>query len=251
MVRRHANESTAELCIELEPIADAGDAGAAHLLVADGVAVRYGRRLAVTEASLELDRGEVVALIGHNGCGKSTTLRALAGLVPLATGRVATRGAMVALVPAVDAVFADLTVTENLSLGARGETRPDQLARRRADVIDVFPELARRLDDVAGTLSGGEQRMVGTGLALMCRPDVLLLDEPTQTLSPVVARRVLDAVRRLADERGAGVLIAEAHVAAAVRVADRVYTMRAGAIIGEHRGDTVRAIGPTGWWRLL
>ncbi len=228
-----------------------------------GLDVSYGRRTVVTDLDLSVKRGEVVALIGHNGCGKSSTLNAIFGMVPpdcgeviidgvaLGPGMGAAAAAGVGLVPATRNVFDDLSVRENLRLGGRQEPDIAEVERRTARVLALFPELAARLDVAAGKLSGGEQRMVGLAIALMAEPQLLLLDETTQALSPMAATRVLDAVRALADDRHTAVLLAEVNVAAALRIADRVYVMNNGTIRSQHQGDELRAAGPLGWWRLF
>ncbi|MEP6662008.1 MAG: ATP-binding cassette domain-containing protein [Acidimicrobiales bacterium] len=228
-----------------------------------GLDVRYGRRTVVSDLDLSVQHGEVVALIGHNGCGKSSTLNAIFGLVAPDCGEVLVNGvpllpdmgaaaaAGVGLVPATRNVFDDLAVRENLRLGGRQEPDVAELERRTARVLALFPELEARLDIAAGKLSGGEQRMVGLAIALMAQPQLLLLDEPTQALSPSAASRVLNAVRALADERDTAVLLAEVNVASALRIADRVYVMNNGAIRSQHTGEELRAAGPLGWWRLF
>jgi branched-chain amino acid transport system ATP-binding protein len=155
-----------------------------------------------------------------------------------------------AMVLASRTVFAELTVRENLGLGARHELE-EVVAERLAGVLVLFPGLEASLARRAGDLSGGEQRMVGVGIALMSEPSVLLLDEPTRFLAPAAARQVLDTVRRLADERGTGVLLADVNVAAALSIADRVYVMANGRIRSEHDPADLRAAGPTTWWHLF
>lgn len=224
--------------------------------------VRYGRRMAVLDVDLRVGPGEVVALIGHNGCGKTSTLRAIFGLHPTDRGEVLVNGVEtagdgravgrpgMAMVLASRTVFAELTVRENLGLGARHELEA-VVAERLARVLALFPGLEASLARRAGDLSGGEQRMVGVGIALMSEPSVLLLDEPTRFLAPAAARQVLDAVRRLADERGTGVLLADVNVAAALSIADRVYVMANGRIRSQHDPADLRAAGPTTWWHLF
>ena len=228
-----------------------------------GLAVRYGNRVVVREVTLRVGPGEVVVLLGHNGCGKSSTLRAIVGLATRHTGEVvmngddltrspsASRRAGVGYVPASGEVFDDLTVRENLVLAAgRGVPHhelDDRLSDAAATIGGGRPLMSRR----AGTLSGGERRMVGVSMALMGDPSLLLLDEPTKHLAPAAAERVLPAVRALADERRLGVLVAEVNVAAALRVADRVYVMRSGEVLAEYTGAELAAAGPRMWWTLF
>ncbi len=236
---------------DLEWMRPAVDPGA--VLTIDALGVRYGRRVAVYDVSLRVGAGEVVGLVGHNGSGKTSVLRAVAGLVPAAIGAVAVRAAAggdatVRYVPTTRPVFADLSVRDNLWLGA-GPMAPAARAGRVDEVLATFPELARHLDQRAGTLSGGEQRLVSLGIALMVRPVLLLVDEPTQFLAPAAADRVLRTLRALADD-GVAILMAETSVAAAAR-ADRVYVMNSGRMRSEHTGAELRASGPRSWWRLL
>lgn len=225
-----------------------------NVLTVDGLGVRYGRRVAVHDVRLHVRSGEVVALVGHNGCGKTSTLRAVAGLIPIDRGTVEVRrttGTDVPLryVPTDHPVFGELSVRDNLWLGA-GPMAPPARARRVEEILALFPELAGRLDIAAEVLSGGEQRLVAVGIALMARPVLMLVDEPTQFLAPTAAHRVLATLRGLADD-GVGLLIAETSVAAAAHVADRVYVMNSGAIRSEHTAAELLAGGPKSWWRLL
>jgi branched-chain amino acid transport system ATP-binding protein len=174
---------------DVEWLAPAVDPGAT--LAIDSLAVRYGRRMAVQDISLRVGGGEVVGLVGHNGSGKTSVLRAVAGLIPPAGGTInvrsdAARSSTLRYVPTTRPVFADLSVRDNLWLGARSMAPPAR-AGRVEEVLTLFPELAGRLDQRAGVLSGGEQRLVSIGIALMVRPSLLLVDEPTQFLGPMAA----------------------------------------------------------------
>ena len=203
----------------------------------------YGDVVAVRSVSLEVRAGEIVALIGSNGAGKTTTLRAIAGLLPLRRGRVELDGrsltglgpaavvaAGVAHVPEGRQLFPTMTVRENLELGARTREgrarRPETLAR----VFELFPRLAERLTQLAGTLSGGEQQMVAIGRALMARPRLLMLDEPSLGLAPLIARQIFDAIRTLNRQDGLTVLIVEQNANHALRLAHRGYVMVNGLI---------------------
>ncbi len=223
----------------------------------------YGSRFAVRSASLTVKPGEVVALIGHNGCGKSSTLRAIFGLVKAAAGTVTFEGVDltemdrvasgrgIGFVPDSRGVFADLRVRENLLLGAGHATPPEIVAQRLAVVLDRFVDMRDWLEMPAGKLSGGQQRIVSLALALMGTPRLLMLDEPTKHLAPNFVGRVLDAVRALADEQRVAVLVAEVNVGAIVTIADRVYAMRDGVIASEHTGAELFAAGPTTWWKMF
>ena len=213
------------------------------MLEVEGLEVRYGPVRAVRGASFSVARGELVALLGANGAGKSSTLMAIAGAVRPAGGRVRLEGADVtgarpermarlgvATVPETRDVFPDLTVSENLRLGAF--TRRDgaaEIAGDRARFLDRFPILAERADQSAGTLSGGEQQMLVIARAMMARPRVLLLDEPSLGLAPVVVDRVFGMIAGL-KAAGLTILLVEQNARKALSVADRAYVMRLGRI---------------------
>jgi branched-chain amino acid transport system ATP-binding protein len=213
------------------------------MLEVEGLEVRYGAVRAVRGASFSVGRGELVALLGANGAGKSSTLMAIAGAVRPAGGRVRLDGADVtgerpermarlgvATVPETRDVFPDLTVSENLRLGAF--TRRDgaaEVAGDRARFLERFPILAERADQPAGTLSGGEQQMLVIARAMMARPRVLLLDEPSLGLAPVVVDRVFEMIAGL-KAAGLTILLVEQNARKALAVADRAYVMRLGRI---------------------
>ena len=213
------------------------------MLEVEGLEVRYGAVRAVRGASFAVARGELVALLGANGAGKSSTLMAIAGAVRTAGGSVRLDGAEVAgerpermarlgvaTVPETRDVFPDLTVSENLRLGAF--TRRDgaaEIAGDRARFLDRFPILAERADQPAGTLSGGEQQMLVIARAMMARPRVLLLDEPSLGLAPVVVDRVFGMIAGL-KAAGLTILLVEQNARKALAVADRAYVMRLGRI---------------------
>jgi branched-chain amino acid transport system ATP-binding protein len=208
----------------------------------EGVEAGYGDVTAVRAVSLEVRAGEIVALIGANGSGKTTTLRAVSGLLPLRQGRVELDGrridglgpaaivaAGVAHVPEGRQLFPTMTVRENLELGARTAEgrarRPETLTR----VFALFPRLAERQQQLAGTLSGGEQQMVAIGRALMARPRLLMLDEPSLGLAPVVVGTIfanLGAINR----DGLTILLVEQNVLRALRLSHRAYVLENGTI---------------------
>jgi branched-chain amino acid transport system ATP-binding protein len=252
---------------EIEIIDFAYGTGRVHqtsdrLSLAD-VCVRYGNREVVRNVTMRVAPGEVVLLIGHNGCGKSSTLRAIFGLTPPHAGEVVIDGIEVtgdpqsrrelgvAFVPASGEVFADLTVLENFSLAAGAKAPRELIAPRVNDVLVLFGGLRQSLGIHAGKLSGGEQRMVGLGVALMTEPRLLLIDEPTKHLAPAAAARLLAIVSEEARTRSMAVLIAEVNVSAALQVADRVYVMRSGEITEEHSARELLTAGPATWWKMF
>jgi branched-chain amino acid transport system ATP-binding protein len=195
----------------------------------------------------------VVSLLGHNGAGKSTLLRAIAGVIGVEKGairfggvdqighgsaRVAKDG--IALVPQGRGVFPTLSIGENLQLGAGVARHVEDRPKVTQDfVLDLFPALAHRLHEGAGTLSGGQQQMVAIGTALMASPRLLLLDEPSTGLAPVLVQTMLDQIRSVHSELGIGVLIVEQNIHEALRVSDRAYVLRLGEIVREGPAATL------------
>jgi len=232
------------------------------LLAVEDLATGYGRKQIVFGASLDVRPGEIVALIGHNGAGKTTTLKAVAGLLPVWQGRVVFDGAPVerassaarvrrglAFVPQEHFVFADLTVAENLELGAFSVTDRRLAAERQEAVLALLPVLAERRRQIAGTLSGGEQRMVSLGMALMMRPRLLLLDEPSLGLAPLLVERIMETIQDIVRRERLTVLLVEQNIRHALTVAARVYVMRTGRVILEESGAAMAARGE--WWDLF
>jgi len=201
----------------------------------------YGRIEAVKGASLSVRAGEIVALVGSNGAGKTTLLRAISGVQPVTAGRIAFAGARIetapphrrvalgmAHVPEGRQVFAPLTVADNLRLGAFLR-RDRDIARDVERIYAMFPALADKRRDPAGGLSGGQQQMLAIGRALMAKPKLLLLDEPSMGLAPLLVRQILDAVVALKQE-GVTILLVEQNAAAALAIADRGYVIETGRI---------------------
>jgi branched-chain amino acid transport system ATP-binding protein len=212
------------------------------MLEVRGLKVAYGGIAAVKGIDLEVRAGELVTVIGANGAGKTTTLKALAGLIAPAAGRVRYRsedvtalpsyqrvGRGLALVPEGRGVFPRLTVEENLDLGAYTRRDAAQIAADRERAFTLFPRLAERRRQLAGTLSGGEQQMLAIGRALMSRPRLLLLDEPSMGLAPLMVQKIFETVRAVARE-GVTLLLVEQNARLALECCDRAYVMEGGLI---------------------
>ncbi len=224
------------------------------LLSVQDLAVNYGHIEAVKGISLELQAGQITALVGANGAGKSTTLMALSGLVPKASGRVLFEGrdigrlaphkivsAGVVQVAEGRATLTTLSVRENLELGAY--TRRDSAGERARDlerVYTLFPRLKEREAGLAGNLSGGEQQMLAIGRALMARPRVLLLDEPSMGLAPIVVQGIFRTLREI-NAQGLTIFLVEQNVRQALKIAHRGYVLETGRIVLEGSGSGLLA----------
>jgi len=211
------------------------------LLRLDGVEAGYGDLIAISGVSLEVRDGEAVALIGSNGAGKTTTLRAISGLLPVRAGRIEFEGARldglgsaqivsrgIAHVPEGRQLFPTMTVRDNLELGGRAMDRP-----RRNDalelVLTLFPRLRERERQLAGTLSGGEQQMCAIGRGLMARPRLLLLDEPSLGLAPVLVKLIFETLQRVNDA-GTTIMLVEQNVPRALQLSHRGYVLENGRL---------------------
>jgi branched-chain amino acid transport system ATP-binding protein len=210
----------------------------------------YGKVHALKNVSLHLNRGEIVTLIGANGAGKTTLLNTLSGLIPASSGEILLEGKPVAglaadrvvslglsQVPEGRQVFNPLTVEENLELGAylryRTGGQKGEIAADLERMFLMFPRLKERRRQAAGTLSGGEQQMLAIGRALMARPKLLLLDEPSMGLAPLVVQDIFRVIEKLRGEEGTTVLLVEQNARAALKVADRGYVLETGKVILE------------------
>lgn len=223
------------------------------LLAVEGLLVRYGPIVAVREVSLRVEQGEIVALLGANGAGKSSFLNAVAGLVPAAGGRVRFRGEEIqrlaperivkrglSLTPEGRRVFPRLTVADNLRLGAVPQSDRGSVAAARERVFELFPILNERSGQVAGTLSGGQQQMLAIGRSLMAGPELLLLDEPSLGLAPILVDQIFELLARLR-EQGTTILLVEQNVHRALELADRAYVLAGGEIEREGPAAELRA----------
>lgn len=212
------------------------------LLRVDGLGVRYGGIEAVRGISLTVGEGELVSLIGANGAGKSSTLGAIGGLVTPAVGRIEYAGADLlalpaharvsrglALVPEGRGIFSRLTVLENLQMGAYCRHDHRAVADDLERMMALFPRLKERRRQLAGTLSGGEQQMVAMARALMSRPRLLLLDEPSMGLAPILVAQIFEIIQRIVSE-GVALLLVEQNARQALSIASRAYVMESGQI---------------------
>jgi len=212
------------------------------MLAIEDIHVYYGNIAAVKGLSLKVDNGEIVTLLGSNGAGKSTTLRTISGLLRPRKGHVVFENQRLDGVAAHDVVargiaqspegrriFPRMTVSENLDLGAFLRRDRTEIAADKESVLELFPRLRERITQKAGTLSGGEQQMLAVARALMARPKLLLLDEPSMGLAPVLVDLIFDTIARIR-EQGTTVLLVEQNALAALRVADRAYVLESGTL---------------------
>lgn len=223
------------------------------MLRADSVSAGYGGRMIVEEVTLSVAGGEVLALLGHNGAGKSTLLRAFFGLLPGRGGAVSVDGRSLdglaprdvllgglAYVPQERSIFPKLTVLENLRMGGFALSDKGLLARRIEQALDLFPRLRERIGQLAGTLSGGEQRMLEVARALLLDPRAVMLDEPSIGLAPRLADQVFATIRAMAAQ-GRAILLVEQSVKRALAVSDRAVVMEMGRIVLEDSAAALAA----------
>jgi branched-chain amino acid transport system ATP-binding protein len=224
------------------------------LLDLDNVHSYYGRIHALRGISLHVDDGEIVTLIGANGAGKSTTLRNISGLIHPRSGKIRLKereitglaphvivAAGVGHVPEGRGIFPRLTVRENLEMGAFTVSNPSEVRRRLEFVFELFPRLRERIDQKGGTLSGGEQQMLATARGLMLKPRILLMDEPSMGLAPVLVEAIFGVIRDLNQKEGTTILLVEQNAHMALQVAHRGYVLQTGTIVLEDTAANLRA----------
>jgi branched-chain amino acid transport system ATP-binding protein len=220
------------------------------MLRLEGVTVSYGKIDALKGISLHIEPGEIVALIGANGAGKSTTLMAISHVVPVQSGRIFLNGRDISSrqtheivrmgisqVPEGRRIFPRMTVRENLEMGAYLGERKDQ-EQEIERIFTLFPVLAERSRQFGGTLSGGEQQMLAIGRALMSRPRLLLLDEPSLGLAPIIVSRIFKIISEI-NRQGTTILLVEQNAKAALRLANRAYVMETGRIVMEGKASSL------------
>lgn len=225
----------------------------ADLLELDAISASYGRIQALSQVSLTVPKGQVVALLGGNGAGKTTTLNCISHLVPVNAGEIRFEGkaiermsshdivaAGISQVPEGREVFAQMSVRENLGMGALSRTDRSEIDADIERAFGYFPVLKDRLKQQAGTLSGGEQQMLVIARALMARPKLLLLDEPSLGLSPLLVERIFGIIRRLNEEEGLTILLVEQNAAIALASSHHAYILENGEIVVQGKSADLR-----------
>lgn len=213
------------------------------MLKLQNIQVGYGNILALKDISLEVTEGEIVTLIGANGAGKSTSLMTISGIVPCRSGKIFVKEQEiqglepnrivkmgVCQVPEGRHIFPDLTVQENLDMGAFLRRDKKEIKRDRDSVYSLFPVLAERRNQDGGTLSGGEQQMLAISRALMARPELLLLDEPSMGLAPLIIKQIFEIIRKINEEHKTTIFLVEQNANQALHIADRGYVLESGKI---------------------
>jgi len=225
----------------------------AAILELTGVCAHYGRIQALRDVSLHVDEGEIVTIIGANGAGKSTTLMTICGIVMASAGDVRYMGRSIrdtradllperglCQVPEGRRIFPRLTVRENLDMGAFFRRDVDEIEADLGMVFRLFPVLFERRKQHGGTLSGGEQQMLAIARALMSRPKMLLLDEPSLGLSPMISQHIFRIIKNVNEERGMTILLVEQNANIALRLADRAYVLETGTVVMEDTAERMR-----------
>jgi len=213
------------------------------MLVLEDVNVYYGAIHALKGISFEVNQGEIVTLIGSNGAGKSTSLKTISGLLRPKSGKITFKGQNLAIVapqtivakgisqvPEGRRVFANMTVIENLELGAYLRKDKEEIKKTMKHVYDLFPRLLERNNQISGTLSGGEQQMLAMGRALMSQPELLLLDEPSMGLAPILVKQIFSIIKEI-NASGTTILLVEQNAHMALSIANRAYVLETGKIV--------------------
>lgn len=220
-----------------------------YILEVNDLNVYYEAIHAIKNISFEIKKGEIVTLIGANGAGKTSTLHAVSGLLPLKSGEVSLNGVNItgmeahklvtkgmAHVPEGRRIFTELTVLENLEMGAYTRNDKDGIKEDLEKMFVLFPRLAERKKQLAGTMSGGEQQMLAIARALMSKPTILLMDEPSMGLAPLLVQEIFKIIERINKEEGVTILLVEQNAHMALSVANRAYVLETGEIIKEGAG---------------
>ncbi len=213
------------------------------MLTVEAIDVYYGAIHALKNISIEVKEGSIVTLIGANGAGKTTTLKTISGVLHPKTGHITFRGRDISNLPAHDVVklglsqvsegrrlFSSMTVMENLEMGAYLRRDKKEITRDYRNIFDRFPRLEERRKQMAGTLSGGEQQMLAIGRALMARPQLMLLDEPSMGLAPMLVREIFDIIKDI-NRNGTTILLVEQNAHMALSIADKAYVLETGEIV--------------------
>ena len=222
------------------------------MLELENVHAYYGNIHALSGVSLNVEEGEIVTLIGANGAGKTTTLRTISGLLPCTQGKITLEGEdlsiykaheivykNVAMVPEGRGIFARLSVSENIDMGAFSRKDRSGIQADLERVFTLFPRLKERRNQVAGTLSGGEQQMLATGRAMMTHPKLLLLDEPSMGLAPVLVEDIFDTILEI-NKEGTTILLVEQNATMALQIANRGYVLQTGEIVLQDTAENLR-----------
>ncbi len=219
-----------------------------QLLSTENIHVNFGGVKALNGASVEINEGEIVALMGPNGAGKSTVLKAIFGLVYVEQGKVFWRGDIIHLkpyemvelgisfVPQGKRVFGNLTVYENIEIGGHTIANKKVLKERVLEAIELFPALKTKLKQKAGTLSGGQQQMVALARGLVTDPKLLLLDEPSLGLAPKIVKEVFEKIKEINEKRGTSIIVVEHNIKSLLQVIDRAYVLNKGVVVAEGKG---------------
>lgn len=232
------------------------------LLEVKNLEAGYGKKQVLHDVSFCINEGEIVSLIGHNGAGKSTTLQATFGLLKPFGGQVIYKGKDISLeppktklesgiyhIPQEKFLFEDLAVKDNLELSSFTMKDQSNIPNKLQEMYGLFPVLNSRQNQLAGTLSGGERRLLGIAMGLLREPQLLMLDEPSSGLSPIAFQKVIEVIKNINQTQKTAVLLVEQNVKSAFKISERVYVMKAGAIILEETGQ--KLLERDEWWDLF